>query len=110
MKRLSDNIPAGAAAAGLVLLALVLVAALGDHTGLALVGVAALQVLVLGVVLILVRRSSAAATAERVAAVAELTRAISNMGLRSVDETRAATRELAAQIAALADVGEPPLT
>ncbi len=98
IKRLSENFTICAAAGGLLLTALVVVAAVGDQIRLAVVGVALLQMLVLGAVLVSARRSSATASAERAAASAELARAITNVGLRSVDEIRSSERELGARI------------
>ncbi len=104
IKRLSENFTACAAAGGLLLTALVVVAAVGDQIRLAVVGVALLQMLVLGTVLVSARRSSATAAAEQADTSAELARTITNVGLRSVDEIRSSERELGARIDGLQDL------
>lgn len=101
IKRLTGKFTTLAAGGGLLLMVLIAAAALGDRIDLALVGVGLLQVLVLGALLVTTRRSSAAAMSARAATAAELGRTISNIGLRSVDETRASERELSARIDAL---------
>ncbi len=108
IKRISDNFTTGAAAAGLLLGALAVVAALGDQVRLAVVGLALLQVLILSAVLVLIRRSSSTAPDEQADNAAELARAISNVGLRAVDEIRSSERELGARLDALHQALESP--
>jgi hypothetical protein len=100
IKRLSDNLVAVASATGLIVLIVVVVAALADEIGVAVVGIALLQLLLLGVALLIWRGQRAGGPDDQVA-LAELRRAISNVGLRAVDEARATERELGARIDAL---------
>lgn len=96
IKRLSDNLVVLASSAGLVLTLVVVAAALADEIGLAVAGLALLQLLLLGVGLLIWRGQQAGAS--NGTGLAELNRAISNVGLRAVDEARATERELGARI------------
>ena len=96
IKRLLDNIVVEVASVGLVLMAVVVAGALADEIGLAVTAVGLLQLLLLGVALLIWRGQRAAARNDT--ALAELNRAISNVGLRAVDEARATERELGARI------------
>jgi hypothetical protein len=101
IKRLSDNLVTVASAAGLILLAVVVVGALADETGLAVVGLALLQLLLLGVALLIWRNQQVTVPDGRATALGEINRAIANIGLRCVDEARATERELGARIDSL---------
>ena len=107
IKRLSDNLVLAASAAGLVLTAVVVVGAVADQIGLAVTGVALLQLLLLGVGLLIWRGQRTAAPDDQQAAIKELNRAIANVGLRCVDEARATERELGARIDALREALAP---
>jgi uncharacterized membrane protein YqjE len=99
IKRLLDNIVVEVASVGLVLMAVVVAGALADEISLAVTAVGLLQLLLLGVALLIWRGQRAVARND--SALAELNRAISNVGLRAVDEARATERELGARIDAL---------
>ncbi len=101
IKRLSDNLVTVASAAGLILLAVVVVGALADEIGLAVVGLALLQLLLLGVALLIWRNQQVTVPDGRATALGEINRAIANVGLRCVDEARATERELGARIDSL---------
>lgn len=107
IKRLSDNLMVLASSVGLVLTTVVIIGALADEIGLALTGVALLQLLLLGVGLLIWRGQRIVAPDDQQAALAELNRAISNVGLRAVDEARATERELGARIDALREALGP---
>jgi ABC-type transport system involved in cytochrome bd biosynthesis fused ATPase/permease subunit len=106
-KRLVRHVVPAVSAVGLVLLIVVVTAVLDDRTGLALLAVAGLQALVLGVAVQIWRGQRSMPAHDQGRAVAELNRAIANVGLRAVDEARATERELGARIDALRELLTP---